>query len=317
MLCFGESVKVKRKKKNPLISANNVVKDSPCIFIRRKINVYQRLLFSVFLKHAGIIANIMKTVILCGGIGYRLKEETEFKPKPMVLIGGKPILWHIMKIFSHYGFNDFIIALGYKGDYIKDYFLNQKYFLHDFTLWTKTGKTKTHRMTNQQLIDNFKITFVDTGQDTLPGERILRVKNYIGEDRDFMVTYGDGVGDVDIRKLVAFHRKQKTIGTVTGVNPRSKYGLVRIDKSYRIKKFVEKPVIKDWVNGGFMVFKRSFFSYLRPGEFEHSALHRLVKERELSLYIHEGFWHSMDTYADVENLNKFWIEMPRWKVWKD
>jgi len=261
----------------------------------------------------------MKTVILCGGIGYRLKEETEFKPKPMVLIGGKPILWHIMKIYSHYGFNEFIIALGYKGDYIKDYFLNQKYFLHDFTLSTKTGRTKIHReKTDGRLIDDFKITFVDTGADTLPGERILRVKDYIDGEEDFMVTYGDGVSNIDIKKLVAFHKKQKTTGTVTGVNPRSKYGLVRIDKKTSIiQRFVEKPVIQDWVNGGFMVFKKKFFSYLRPGEFEHAALHRLVQEKQLSLYAHEGFWHSMDTYADVENLNKMWNSLPQWKIWKD
>lgn len=261
----------------------------------------------------------MKTVILCGGIGYRLKEETEFKPKPMVTIGNKPILWHIMKIYAHYGFNDFIIALGYKGDYIKDYFLNQKYFLNDFTLSTKNGKTKLHRNSKKESgIDDFTITFVDTGAETLPGERILRVKEYIPEsDPDFMVTYGDGVGAIDIKKLVAFHRKQKTIGTITGVHPRSKFGQVRVNSDSHVTKFVEKPSLKEWVNGGFMVFNRSFFNYLKPGEFEHKALHRLVKENELSLYIHEGFWHSMDTYADVENLNAYWNTAPEWKVWRD
>jgi glucose-1-phosphate cytidylyltransferase len=260
----------------------------------------------------------MKTVILCGGIGYRLKEETEFKPKPMVLIGGKPILWHIMKIYAHYGFNEFIIALGYKGDYIKDYFLNQKYLIHDFTLSTRTGRVKIHRdKTDSRLIDDFRITFVDTGENTLPGERILRTKDYIGDDEDFMVTYGDGVSDINIKKLIAFHKKQKTIGTVTGVKPRSKYGLVRVDDKKRVTKFVEKPVINNRVNGGFMVFKKSFFNYINPGEFEHEALHRLVKESQLSLYIHNGFWHSMDTYADVENLNKYWKDLPPWKLWKD
>jgi len=259
----------------------------------------------------------MKTIILCGGIGYRLKEETEFKPKPMVLIGGKPMLWHIMKIYSHYGFNEFIIALGYKGDYIKDYFLNQKYFLHDFSLSTKTGKTKIYKDENDSRIDNFQMTFVETGENTLPGERILRTKKYVGNDEDFMVTYGDGVSDINIKDLVAFHKKQKTIGTVTGVYPRSKYGLVRINNRRRVTKFVEKPVINDRVNGGFMVFKRSFFEYLKPNEFEHKALHRLVKENQLSMYIHNGFWHSMDTYADVENLNHYWKELPPWKIWKD
>ena len=261
----------------------------------------------------------MKTVILCGGIGYRLKEETEFKPKPMVTIGNKPILWHIMKIYAHYGFNDFIIALGYKGDYIKDYFLNQKYFLHDFTLSTKSGHTKIHRRSaGESGVDNFTITFVDTGAETLPGERILRVAEYIPKtDEDFMVTYGDGVSSIDVKKLVAFHKKQKTIGTITGVHPRSKYGQVRVDDKNRIREFVEKPSLKEWVNGGFMVFNKKFFKYLRPGEFEHKALHRLVSDNQLSLYVHDGFWHAMDTYADVENLNTYWNSGPEWKVWKD
>lgn len=261
----------------------------------------------------------MKTVILCGGIGYRLKEETEFKPKPMVTIGNKPILWHIMKIYAHYGFNDFIIALGYKGDYIKDYFLNQKYLLHDFTLHTKSGTTKIHRASaGASSIDDFNITFVDTGAETLPGERILRIADYIPDgDSDFMVTYGDGVGNINLKELVAFHGKQKTVGTVTGVHPRSKYGQLRIDGTKRVTQFTEKPSLKEWVNGGFMIFKKEFFSYLRVGEFEHAAIHRLVKDKQLSLYIHEGFWHSMDTYADVENLNKFWYAHPEWKVWKE
>ena len=237
----------------------------------------------------------MKTIILCGGIGYRLKEETEFKPKPMVQIGGKPILWHIMKIYAHYGFNEFIIALGYKGDYIKQYFLDQKHMMR-----------------------NFKVTLVDTGEETLPGERILRVKDYIPEeDEDFMVTYGDGVADINIKDLVAFHKKQGTIGTLTGVHPRSKYGLLTIDKNKIVEKFVEKPVLAEWVNGGFMIFKKEFFNLVKKGEFEHKAIKRLVRKRQLSIYIHNGFWHSMDTYPDVDNLNKFWREDPKWKVWED
>lgn len=259
----------------------------------------------------------MKTIILCGGIGYRLKEETEFKPKPMVFIGGKPILWHIMKSYAHWGYNEFIIALGYKGDYIKEYFLNQKYFLHDFTLSTKSGHIKMHRERNEGKIDDFKITFVDTGQDTLPGERILRVKDYIPEGEDFMVTYGDGVGDINISKLVAFHKKARTIGTISGVHPRSKYGLIRLGSRRAVFEFKEKPVLRDWINGGFMVFQKKFFDYIRPGETEHSALSRLSSEKQLSLYAHEGFWHCMDTYSDVENLNKLWREDPKWKLWKD
>lgn len=258
----------------------------------------------------------MKTVILCGGIGYRLKEETEFKPKPMVQIGGKPILWHIMKIYAHYGFNEFIIALGYKGDYIKDYFLNEKNMIHDFTLNTSTGDTKIYKNNNGNS-DNFNITFVNTGEETLPGERILRIKNYISEDdENFMVTYGDGVSDINIKDLVKFHQKQKTIGTVTGVHPRSKYGLLRVNSEGLVSRFIEKPVLNEWVNGGFMIFKRDFFEYLKPGEFEHDALKRLIEKKQLSTFVHEGFWHSMDTYPDVDNLNRLWREDPKWKVWE-
>src|SRR3989344_7312341 len=257
----------------------------------------------------------MKTIILCGGIGYRLKEEAEFKPKPMVQIGGKPILWHIMKIYSHYGFNDFIIALGYKGDYIKQYFINEKNMVHDFSLDTLSGKTKIIK--NGTKSENFKITFVNTGEETLVGERILRVKDFIPEtDENFMVTYGDGVSDLNISDLVKFHIKQETIGTVTGVHPRSRYGLMATDKNKIATSFIEKPVLREWINGGFMVFKKAFFDYLKEGEMEHPAMKRLIAKKQLSLYRHDGFWHSMDTYPDVDSLNKYWEEDPKWKVWE-
>lgn len=263
----------------------------------------------------------MKTIILCGGIGYRLKEETEFKPKPMVHIGNKPILWHIMKIYAHYGYNDFLLALGYRGDYIKDYFLNQKHFAHDFTLYTKSGYSKIHGDDQSgRVSDDFRITFVDTGQETLPGERILRLKKYIPKkDKYFMVTYGDGVADINIKKLVKFHQKKSVVGTITGVNPRSKYGIVRVDSNSNsiIKGFIEKPQLENYVNGGFMVFKKEFFNYLKPKEYEHPALKRLIREKQLALYPHNGFWHCMDTYPDVDNLNKLWEEDPKWKIWQD
>lgn len=255
----------------------------------------------------------MKTIILSGGLGYRLKEETEFKPKPMVLIGGKPMLWHIMKIYSHWGYNEFIVALGYKGDYIKDYFLNQKYFQHDFTLTTKNGSVKIHKKFS--VGDDFTITFADTGLYTLPGERILRVKEYIPKGDQFMVTYGDGVGDIDIRKLVEFHKRKNTIGTITGVYPHSKYGIMRQNVQNEVLEFVEKPQLKDWTNGGFMMFNYDFFDYLRPGELEHPALKRLIEKHQLSLFTHTGFWHCMDTYADVEKLNSFWEDSAPWKIW--
>lgn len=258
----------------------------------------------------------MKTIILCGGTGTRLKEETEFKPKPMVFVGNKPILWHIMKIYAAAGFNEFILALGYKADYIKDFFLNQKAFTSDFTLHTKDHQT-TYYLENRREIDNFTITFVDTGIDTQPGERVLRCQDYIPkEDKYFMLNYGDGVSDVDVKKIVDFHKKQKTLGTITGVHPRSKFGVVKVNNDNVIQKFDEKPITSEWINAGFMVFNREALGYFRPGELEHPALRRLAREKKLSLYPHEGFWYCMDTYKEVEELNEMWeSDAPPWKIW--
>lgn len=242
-----------------------------------------------------------------------MKEETEFKPKPLVLIGGKPILWHIMKIYSHYGFNEFILALGYKGNMIKEYFLNQRTFLNDFTLNTKDNKITFHNNDH----GDFKITFIDTGLETLPGERILRCKPYIPkEDTDFMVTYGDGVSDINIDNLLEFHRRQKTIGTIMGINPRFKFGTVLVKPDNKISKFSEKPVLEDWINGGFMVFNKKVFSYINPGETEHAALKRLSRKGELSLFRHNGAWACMDTHKEHAELNKRWLKDPFWRVWE-
>lgn len=259
----------------------------------------------------------MKAIILCGGTGTRLKEETEFKPKPMVYVGNKPILWHVMKIYASAGFDEFILALGYKADYIKDFFLNQKAFTTDFTLDTGSHKAKFY-FENRREIDRFKITFVDTGIDTLPGERILRCKDYIPErDKYFMVTYGDGVANINIKDLVRFHKKQKTIGTITGVHPRSKYGLVNTDDTCHVTGFQEKPMLSDWVNGGFMVFDKRVFDYIQPGEMEHPALQRLADQGQLSLYKHDEHWYCIDTYKELEDLNKMWKEGDApWKMWK-
>lgn len=258
----------------------------------------------------------MKTIILCGGAGTRLKEETEYKPKPMVYVGGKPIIWHIMKIYSHYGFNEFILALGYKADYIKDFFLNQKAFTSDFTLDTKTHQTRFH-LENRREVDDFKITFVDTGLDTLPGERILLCQKYIpSEDNIFMVTYGDGVADINIKVLVNFHKKQNTIGTITGIHPKFKFGVVKIGNNNIVSEFKEKPIMDDWANGGYMVFDKRFFQYQKPGELEHAALHRLANQKQLSLFRHEGFWMAVDTSKELEELNKIWNSgKAPWKVW--
>lgn len=258
----------------------------------------------------------MKTIILCGGIGYRLKEETEFKPKPMVQVGGKPILWHIMKIYAHYGYNDFVLALGYKADYIKDFFLNQKAFTSDFTLETKDHKTK-YFLENRSEIDDFRITFVDTGLETNPGERILKCRRYIPErDSSFMVTYGDGVSDINIHELIKYHKKEGTIGTITGIHPRSKFGMVETDGKGKVKNFSEKPIVNDWVNGGYMIFQKAFFDYVRPGETEHPALIKLSSQGQLSLYKHKGFWYCVDTYKELDELNDIWNSgKSPWRVW--
>ena len=258
--------------------------------------------------------NNIPVVIFCGGQGSRMKEETEFRPKPMVSIGGKPILWHIMKIYSHFGFNEFIIALGYKGDYIKDYFLDQDYFQHDFFINTKTGKKLLYRK-NTRRHDDFKITFVDTGQETPTGDRLVKVKKYIKTDK-FMVTYGDGVSDINIKNVLDFFEQKKVIGVITGVHPKSKWGLIISGKDGIVKRFQEKPRFNQYVNGGFMVFTKKIFDYLKPGDMIHDAFPRLSRDRQLAVFIHEGFWAAMDTYQDMEEINKQWKKDPKWKVWR-
>jgi len=253
----------------------------------------------------------MKTIILCGGIGTRIKEETEFKPKAMVLIGGKPILWHIMKTYSYFGYNEFILALGYKGDMIKDYFLNQRSFLNDFTLDISRNKTQFHNNT----CDDFKITFAETGIESDTGERILRVKKYITED-EFMITYGDGVSDNNITQLVAFHKKQGTVGTISGVHPYSKYGLIKIDKKNKlVKSFDQKPLMYDYVSGGFMVFDKKAFNYFDNGLME-VGLKKMAEKKQLSVYKYEGFWKAMDTYREMGELNNLWSKSKPWAVWE-
>lgn len=256
---------------------------------------------------------MVPVVIFSGGQGTRMKEETEFRPKPMVSLGGMPILWHIMKIYSHYGYNDFIITLGYKGDYIKNYFINHEYLTNDFKINTKTGEKSIFKDTRRNK-DNFNITFVDTGLETLTGERLLKVKKYIDSDI-FMATYGDGVSDIDINALIDYHKTKKVIGTITGVHPKSKWGLVVADKNNIVQEFRQKPVLNEYVNGGFMVFNTELFNYLRPKEAIEVALDRLVPDRKLAIYRHNGFWSAMDTYQDVEEMNRLWNKDPQWKVW--
>ena len=245
-----------------------------------------------------------KVVILCGGMGTRLREETEFKPKPLVMIGNKPILVHIMDTYARYGYRDFILCLGYKGEMIKEYFLNYDWMVNDFTLNISSGEGKLKRHTNQN--HDYNITFVDTGNDTLTGGRIKKIEKYI-DGEDFMMTYGDGVSNVDIGKLWEFHKQHNKVGTLTGVHPWSKYGTVDIDKEYTVTKFREKPILKDWINGGFFVFKKKIFDYIKGDcMLEEEPFEKLSKDRQMALFRHEGYWHCMDTYKDYKDLNKIW-----------
>lgn len=253
----------------------------------------------------------MKAVILAGGYGTRLEEETVVKPKPMIEIGGKPILWHILKTYSHYGINDFIICLGYKGYIIKEYFAN--YFTHssDLTIDIQNNKIEIHSVNSEP----WKITLVDTGETSMTGGRIKRIEKFV--DDTFLMTYGDGVADIDIRKLIDFHKKNKTIGTLTAVQPPGRFGTLEI-KNNKITKFVEKPSgDNSWINGGYFVFEKSFFDYLDGDDtiLEKKPLETLAKSNQLSVFKHDGFWHPMDTLRDKNYLNNMWQNKPLWKKW--
>jgi len=259
----------------------------------------------------------MKTIILCGGKGTRLREETEFKPKPMVEIGGKPILLHILNIYAYYGYNEFILCLGYKSEMIKEFFLNLSAFTNDFAF--DLSKGEINYIKNNMYYD-FKIIFAETGEETLTSERIKMVLPYIKEDQ-FMVTYGDGVSNIDINNLIKFHnlqyRKYKTIGTIAGVHPSSKYGKIVCNKKNVIKIFNEKPVLNDYINGGFMIFESKAKRYFKEGEMLEDTLISMVKSSKISQYTHDGFWHSMDTMKDVIDLNRMWESDKPWAIWDD
>ncbi|MFA7676566.1 MAG: glucose-1-phosphate cytidylyltransferase [Candidatus Omnitrophota bacterium] len=258
----------------------------------------------------------MKVVILCGGRGTRLKEETEFKPKPLVEIGGKPILWHIMKIYAHYGFNDFILCLGYKGNMIKEYFLNYETMNKDFTI--QLGKHNNIKFHSDHTEKDWKITLVDTGQEALTGARLRNAAQYIDSDL-FMLTYGDGVADIDIGKLLDFHKTHKKMSTITGVRPSSRFGEI-VTNNKQVVQFNEKPQVRDGlINGGFFVFNKDFLNYLEDDDncrLEHGPMEKLASRGELMVYPHEGFWQCVDTYRELELLTKLWnSQNPPWKVW--
>lgn len=259
----------------------------------------------------------MKVVIFAGGKGTRISEESHLKPKPMIEVGGKPILWHIMKIYAAYGHTEFIICLGYKGYVIKEYFMN--YFLHnaDITIDLKNNSTEVHGSRSE----NFKITLVETGEETMTAGRLKRVQQYVGNE-DFMLTYGDGVARVNIDELVKYHKEKGKICTMTAIQPGSRFGIMELDADDNVKAFREKP--KDdgaWINGGFFVLKPEVFNYLKEDSddmmWERQPLDDLAKGGELAAFKLNDFWKCMDTLRDCMDLNEMWAENPEWKVWND
>jgi len=255
----------------------------------------------------------MKALILAGGLGTRLEEETHLKPKPLIEVGGKPLLWHIMKSYSIYGINDFVICLGYKGYMIKEYFKN--YFLHssDVTIDIKNNKMDIHQINAEP----WKVTLIDTGEQTMTGGRIKRAKKYTNET--FCLTYGDGLSDVDISKIISFHKQNKVISTVTAVQPPGRFGALVIEKN-KVKKFQEKlPGDSNWINGGYFVCEPELLDFINDDStiFEQEPLQNLADQNNLAAYKHEGFWHPVDTLRDKNYLNELWSKNKApWKKWE-
>lgn len=246
----------------------------------------------------------MKTVILCGGLGTRLSEETQVKPKPMVEIGGRPMLWHIMKIYERHGLNEFILALGYKGEVVKDYFLNYHARQSDLTVNLVTGKVDYSNPT----CEDWNVALVDTGAATQTGGRVLRLKNHVKAGETFMLTYGDGVSDIDLDALLAFHRSHGKLATVTAVRPPARFGDLRIERE-RVVHFEEKPQAGEgWINGGFFVFESGMFDYIADDSIilEKAPMEMLAENGELMAYRHPGYWQSMDTLRDKLALEEIW-----------
>ncbi len=259
----------------------------------------------------------MKVIILCGGQGTRLREETEFKPKPMVMVGDKPILWHIMKMYAHFGYNDFVLCLGYKGNMIKEYFLNYQAMNNDFTMRLGTSTIQTHGAHGEE---EFQVTLANTGTDSMTGSRVKQVEQYINDDL-VCVTYGDGLSDVDIGKVIAFHKSHGKIGTVTSVRPQSRFGVLKIGDDKQVNIFAEKPQTEGWISAGMFVFKRDFFEYLSADPscvMEQEPLQKLARDGQLMAYQHDGFFFAMDTYRESIKLNELWEHnQAPWAHWKN
>ena len=259
----------------------------------------------------------MKVVILCGGQGSRLREETETRPKPMVEIGGRPILWHIMKLYAQHGLNEFVLCLGYKGYVIKDFFLNYEARMKDFTVRLGSRAVEFH---DGHTEDGWGITLAETGESAMTGTRVYRVRRYL-DDGPFCLTYGDGLGDVNLKELISFHRSHGKLGTVTGVRPPGRFGELELNAG-RVAAFAEKPqVTEGFINGGFFVFEREFVDrYLDDREdlsLEGEPLQRLAADGELMVYRHDGFWQPMDTYREWKLLEDMWDSgRAPWKVWE-
>jgi glucose-1-phosphate cytidylyltransferase len=256
----------------------------------------------------------MKVVILAGGQGTRLREETEYKPKPMVEIGGRPILWHIMKGYAHHGYTDFVLCLGYKGDVIRDYFLHYEVRNCDFSVSLGSREIKTYNSCAEY---GWRVTLAETGEKTLTGGRLKKASRYL-DGEQFMVTYGDGVADINIKELASFHSKQAKLGTVTAVRPASRFGELVLEDGM-VKVFREKPQVHEgWINGGFFVFQRQVLDLITGDEetLEQGLLDKLASMKELAVYQHQGFWQCMDTYREMELLNEMWrSKRAAWKVW--
>ncbi|OWA36242.1 glucose-1-phosphate cytidylyltransferase [Saccharibacillus sp. O16] len=258
----------------------------------------------------------MKVVILAGGYGTRISEESHLRPKPMIEIGQKPILWHIMKSYSHHGFNDFVICLGYKGMYVKEYFAH--YFLHESDV-TFDFRNDNQLITHQHTAEPWRVTLVNTGIDTMTGGRVKKIQPYIGNE-PFMLTYGDGVSNVDLRALVDFHNRNGKLATVTTVQPHGRFGALDIDPSGQVHGFQEKPKGDgSWINAGFFVMQPEVFDYIDDSEqtvLEKEPLERLAKDGQLMGYKHDGFWHPMDTLRDKNYLEDQWKSgTAPWKTW--
>jgi glucose-1-phosphate cytidylyltransferase len=257
----------------------------------------------------------MKVVILCGGQGTRLREETEFRPKPMVEVGGRPILWHIMKHYAHYGYTEFVLCLGYKGNMIKEYFLNYEAMNSDFTICLGAKSQMTiHDAHNEQ---HFRVTLAETGAETMTGGRVKRIARYLDGD-EFFVTYGDGLSDVNLSALHRFHQSHGKLATLTTVRPISRFGILDLGKDGKVQRFVEKHKLDGVANAGFMVFNRRVLDYLDEDcVLEAEPLERLAQEGQLMAYAHEGFFYAMDTYREYKALNDQWAAgTAPWKVWE-